>query len=223
MPTRCPKGSRRRAPPTCTVYNPIGFDPAEVLPPHLHRYADHARFFLPVLYAQQVSKDLKDEFVPLKAVYLRRFFPSNDIYKQLRDALVDSGTVVCDGEYRQADSSSRRNLDGRYRGGKCYGYKLGPGWEGVRHERVTLTTRTRRDDRGRVGRSDSFDEVVYVALRQSLLAHREVVGAHAGLEVFDGPLRPPGDRLASGYGLRLFPFQTVFHCDRQRSGKSLPP
>ena len=33
-----------------TFYNPVGFDPTEVLPPHLHRYADHARFFLHVLY-----------------------------------------------------------------------------------------------------------------------------------------------------------------------------
>ena len=26
-------------------------------------------------------------------------------------------------------------------GGKCFGYKLGPRWEGVRHERVTVTTK----------------------------------------------------------------------------------
>jgi hypothetical protein len=74
-----------------------------------------------------------------------------------------------------------------------------------------------------MGRPDSFDKVVSVALRQGLLAHREVVGAHVGLEAFDLPLRPPGDRPVSGYGLRLFQFQTVFHCDKQRSGQSLPP
>jgi hypothetical protein len=31
------------------------------------------------------------------------------------------------------------------------------------------------------------------------------------------------DRLVSGYGLRLFPFPTVFHGDKQRSGMSLLP
>ena len=34
-----------------------------------------------------------------------------------------------------------RNHNDRHRGGKCFGYKLGPRWEGVRHERVTLTTK----------------------------------------------------------------------------------
>jgi len=45
------------------------------LPFHLHRYADYARFFLHILYAQRVFKEVKEEFVPLKAAYLRRFFP----------------------------------------------------------------------------------------------------------------------------------------------------
>ena len=136
-------GTRRRTQPTRsrTFYNPAGFDPAEVLPPHLHRYADHARFFLHVLYAQRVFKDGTDEFVPLKAAYLRRFFPSNTVYKQIRDALLASETIVCDGICYQADSPFWKNHDDRHRGGKCYGYKLGPRWEGIRHERVTLTTR----------------------------------------------------------------------------------
>ncbi len=79
--------------------------------------------------------------MPLKAAYLRRFFPDNTVYKQVRDALLESDTIVCDGIYHQADSPNRRSHDDRSRGGKCYGYKLGPRWNGVRHERVELTTR----------------------------------------------------------------------------------
>ena len=124
-----------------TFYNPVDFDPTEVLPPHLRRYADHARFFLHVLYSQRVFKDLEDEFVPLKAAYLRRFFPDNEVYKQVRDALLESDTVVCDGTYHQEDSPNRRSHHYRSAGGKCYGYKLGPRWDGVRHERVTLTAK----------------------------------------------------------------------------------
>ena len=74
MPTRCLKSSRLTTMPTRTFYNPIGFDPAEVLPLHLHRYADYARYFLHVLYTQRIFKDIKDEFVPLKAEYLRQVF-----------------------------------------------------------------------------------------------------------------------------------------------------
>jgi hypothetical protein len=114
MPSHCLKGTAREAPPTRTIYNPVGFDPVEVLPLHLHRYADHARFFVHILYAQRVFKDLTDEFVPLKAAYLRRFFPSNDIYKQVRKALLESDTIVCDGVCHQADSPTWRNLDDRY-------------------------------------------------------------------------------------------------------------
>ena len=141
MPTHCLK-SGQQAQSTRTFYNPIGFDPAEVLPLHLHRYADYARFFLHVLYSQRVFKEIKDdEFVPLKAAYLRRFFPDNTVYKQVRDALLDSETIVCDGICYQADTLTWRNHNDRHRGGKCFGYKLGPRWEGVRHERVTLTTK----------------------------------------------------------------------------------
>ena len=143
MPSPASRGSRRRTQPTRprSFYNPVGFDPAEVLPLHLHRYADYARLFLHVLYSQRVFKDLKDEFVPLKAAYLRRFFPSNEVYKQVRDALLESETIICDGVCYQADTLTWRNHNDRHRGGKCFGYKLGPRWEGVRHERVTLTAK----------------------------------------------------------------------------------
>src|SRR5580704_13645479 len=140
MSSHCVKSSRRKTNPTRSFYNPIGFDPAEVLPFHLLRYADYARFFLHVLYSQRVFKEIKDEFVPLKAAYLRRFFPRNEVYKQIRDALLDSQTIVCDGFYYLADSPSWRNHDQQRLPGKSFGYKLGPKWQGIRHEELTLTT-----------------------------------------------------------------------------------
>ena len=32
-----------------------------------------------------------------------KFFPDNTVYKQVREALLESGTIVCDGVYYQAD------------------------------------------------------------------------------------------------------------------------
>jgi hypothetical protein len=55
MRSHCLKSSRQTK-PTRTFYNPIGFDPEDVLPFHLHRYADYARFFLHVLYSQRDMK-----------------------------------------------------------------------------------------------------------------------------------------------------------------------
>ena len=141
MPSRCLSGSRRITQPTRSIYNPQGFDPTAVLPFHLHRYADYARFFLHILYAQRVFKEVKEEFVPLKAAYLRRFFPTNAVYKQVREALLASDTIVCDGVCYQADTLTWRNLNDRHRSGKCYGYKLGPRWEGVRHEQIILKSK----------------------------------------------------------------------------------
>jgi hypothetical protein len=137
MPTRCLKGTRHSLP----IYNPIGFDPQEVLPLFLHRYADYVRYFLHVLYTQRVFKDVKDEFVPLKAAYLRRFFPDNRIYKQIRDALLDSKAIICDGVCYPADTPIWRNHNQQHRPGKSFGYKLGPRWQGVRHEQIFLTTK----------------------------------------------------------------------------------
>lgn len=138
---------------TRTAYNPIGFDPEAVLPEGLRRHGDYARYFLHVLYAQRVFKDIDDEYVPLKASYLRRFFPDNDTYKEIRDRLIDACIVVCDGVYRQADGPSWKNADPRYRNGKCYGYRLGPRWEGVPHERVALSARALLKSIEKVGRA----------------------------------------------------------------------
>jgi hypothetical protein len=56
--SRCLKSSRQTQ-STRTFYNPVGFDPAEVLAVDLHRYADYARFFLHTLYSQRVFKEVK--------------------------------------------------------------------------------------------------------------------------------------------------------------------
>ena len=60
--------------------------------------------------------------------------PATTVYKQVRDALLESETIVCDGVCYQADTLTWRNHNDRHRCGKCFGYKLGPRWEGVRHE-----------------------------------------------------------------------------------------
>jgi hypothetical protein len=165
MPVSHFKRSRQSL-PTRSVYNPVGFDQIDLLPVHLHRYADHARYFLHVLYAQRIFKDVKDEFVPLKAAYLRRLFPDNTIYKQIRDALLESETIICDGVYYQADSHNWRNHNQQRRCGKSFGYKLGSRWKGLRHQQVPLTDKPLLRSINRVNR-----------LRQSeivLLPHRHI-------------------------------------------------
>ena len=180
MPSHCLLGSRRGAQPTRprSFYNPNGFDPAEVLPFHLHRYANHARFFLHVLYAQRVFKEIKEEFVPLKAAYMRRFFPSNEVYKQIRDALLESGTIVCDGVYYQADNLNWQNHNDRHRGGKCFGYKLGPRWEGVRHKQITLTTKPLLKSIAKINQARQ-DEIITLPHRHTWHCLQDITIDHA--------------------------------------------
>ena len=77
----------------------------------------------------------------------------NDTYKAIRDRLIETKTILCDGVYHQADGPTWKNADPRYSSGKCYGYRLGPRWEGVRHERVTLSARALLKSMEKVGQA----------------------------------------------------------------------
>ena len=190
-------GRRPTRQTTRAIYNPVGFDPTAVLPFHLHRYADYARFFLHILYAQRVFKEVKEEFVPLKAAYLRRFFPSNPVYKQVRETLLASETIVCDGVCYQADTLTWRNLNDRHRSGKCYGYKLGPRWEGVRHERVTLTTKALLKSIAKVNQARQT-EIITLPHRHIWHCLQDITIDHAvcrtGTRRLDGRCQFRGDR-----------------------------
>jgi hypothetical protein len=66
-------------------------------------------------------------FVPLKAAYLRRFFPGPLIYKAVVDALKASGALLCDGRYA--------------RGSKSLGFKLGGGLQAMTPKRFPIVDR----------------------------------------------------------------------------------
>jgi hypothetical protein len=63
-----------------------------------------------------------DGYVRLKASHLRPFFPDNNVYKQVRDRLIESGAVVCDNHYIPGE--------------KSLGYKLGQELSKMRQQRV---------------------------------------------------------------------------------------
>src|SRR5262249_40087411 len=116
---------RRRAP--LTVLNPVGLDPATMLPPDLHRHAGRVRYVVHVLPRRRYRRKKGgpgDRYVPLKAAYLRRLFPDPRDYKRSRDAIIEAGLLACDNEYRPA----RPGPKGQLVEGKCYGYRLGPAW-----------------------------------------------------------------------------------------------
>jgi hypothetical protein len=111
------------------LWNPVGFDPIDWLPQKLYRHGDCARFVLHrIHYATVFDRRLQGEFVPLKAAYLRRFFPGDHVYTRVREALLSGGAIVCDNYY--------------IAGEKSFGYKLGPELSPMRQHRIAVTNRT---------------------------------------------------------------------------------
>jgi len=108
------------------VYNPVGFDPKVHLPETLHMHADSARHLLHTIHHNQfMYRRRADEFVELKAAYLRTSFTPRDAYKPVVEALKAAGVLECDGHY----------VEGR----KSLGYRLGPALFGAEFTSVAIT------------------------------------------------------------------------------------
>jgi hypothetical protein len=110
------------------VCNPVGLEPKDYLVERLHHLADHARYLLHRIHYATVFH-LRDEngFVPLKAEYLRPYFPDSKAYKQVRDGLIESGAIVCDRHYIPGE--------------KSLGYKLGEELSTMRQHTVIIANR----------------------------------------------------------------------------------
>jgi len=107
-------------------YNPENYDPKDVLPESLQRYADDSRYFIHKIYEQRIfNGQRKTDFVPLKAEYLRKIM-SRRKYVEIRKALLSSGVIESDGWY--------------VKGKKAMGYKLGKNYHGG-HKRIKVTNK----------------------------------------------------------------------------------
>ena len=148
-------------PTTCTkpvrVYNPAGFDPKVHLPEGLHKHADSVRNLVHTIHHNRfMYRRRPDEFVELKAAYMRKSFTPKDAYTPVVEALKTSGVLECDGRY----------VEGR----KSLGYRLGPILHDAEFTSVTLTDpnlvrkiQARRDEQRQSVTSD-----VHLHLRRHL-------------------------------------------------------
>jgi len=106
------------------LYNPETFDPLAVLPPSLSKFSDDARYFVHKLYTGRVfNRRNKKKFQQLKAAYLRKVI-SERKYTAIRQALIDSQTILTDHHW--------------IRGKKAIGYMLGPQFNENKHHRVEI-------------------------------------------------------------------------------------
>ena len=108
------------------VWNPVGFDPTTHLGDVHSARSDLARFVIhKIIWANVFRTADRNGFVPLKAAYIRPFFPDNRVHSWVMQRLIDGGAIVCDGHY--------------VKGEKCLGYKLGPELAAMRQRRVPIT------------------------------------------------------------------------------------
>jgi hypothetical protein len=126
--TRDPTPAPSPHPPVC-LWNPTGFNPASYLGESASSWADLARFLVhKIVWSNVFRKADANGFVPLKAAYLRSFFPDNRVYPMVMKLLIDGGAILCDGRYIQGE--------------KCLGYKLGPELAAMPHRRVAISDAT---------------------------------------------------------------------------------
>jgi hypothetical protein len=116
--------------PHCYVWNPIGFNPREVLGPDLCHHGEAARYLLHLIHHGRVFKRNSAGYTQLKAEFLRPFFPNTYAYKSVRDRLIDAGLMACDERF--------------HAGRKAYGYRIGEEWEDVEFERIEIEGRKLR-------------------------------------------------------------------------------
>ena len=94
------------------IYNPVGFDPRDFLPPHLHKQQDAARYLVHIIEANRAfSKRGRDDWTNLKAEYLMNVMGRHHM-APIREALHTQKVIECDYDSVQ--------------GVKSFGFRLGP-------------------------------------------------------------------------------------------------
>lgn len=106
---------------TVRIYNPVGFDPNDFLPPKLARYPEHARFFIHCICWNNIFSGRNyGGYTPLMKEIMVDYFPGGDkVYQPLKRALGDGGAVECDDIYSV--------------GIRAKGYRLGSALRGMKY------------------------------------------------------------------------------------------
>ncbi len=109
------KTSYANAPRKATCfYVPDKFNPFEILPSTMHRYADCANYVAHLIASGTFYWRADDRgFVPLKATYLRNMIP-RDAELPLRIALIEAGAIECDGHYKIGEKAMGYRMGERF-------------------------------------------------------------------------------------------------------------
>lgn len=107
------------------IYIPSNLDLTTMLNSSNINLLEKLHYFIHLIYEQRVLYKSSEEYVPLKALYIRRIIRE---YNECREILVDKGIIACDNQF--------------IKGKKSFGYKLVPPYSEVKHKQVELTNKT---------------------------------------------------------------------------------
>lgn len=104
------------------IYIPSNLDLPKILPGYSNSDLDKFHYFIHLIYEQRILYKNPEEYIPLKAEYLRAIIVRD--YNRYRNILIDKNIIDCDGRY--------------IKGQKSLGYKLLPPYSEVKHKQIIL-------------------------------------------------------------------------------------
>lgn len=113
------------------IYIPSNLNLPDLLEKEYHNDCDLDRlhYIINLIYEQRVLYKNPEEFVPLKAIYMRRIIGrAGKTYNDYINILIDKGIIECDRRYIVNE--------------KSFGYKLCGNYSSVRHTQIPITSKT---------------------------------------------------------------------------------
>jgi len=104
------------------IYIPSNLDLQKILPEeYSEKELDKFYYLIHLIYEQRILYKNPEDFIPLKAEYLRTIIRNYNYY---RNILIDKNIIECDGRF--------------IKGVKSMGYRLMPPYSGVKHKQILL-------------------------------------------------------------------------------------
>lgn len=107
------------------IYIPSNLDLKEHVDPVYHndKDLDRLHYIINLIYEQRILYNNSEEYVPLKAIYMRNLINGRE-HKKYIDVLANSGIIACDRHYVKNE--------------KSFGYKLCDHYSQVRHKQISI-------------------------------------------------------------------------------------
>ena len=125
---------------------------------------DRLHYIIHLIYEQRILYKLSQEYVPLKALYLRKLI-HNKNHKDYIDILINNKIIECDNHYIKTE--------------KSFGYKLLPPYNQVRHKEIEFVTNCvqKNIDKWQIRRLPTTDIHLYLykLLRQIDIKYEEAL------------------------------------------------